>query len=92
MKKALWILISLSTLYSADINETNSSSKKEQLIKKNILQQIKKEEKYAKEQKFYQGNEYNLSSAEINPDSLSSIEAIEPDYDFNMDDVYSDEQ
>jgi len=90
MKKALLILFLFSNLYSNDINISNS--KDNNITKKNLLEQIKREEKYAKEQKFYQGKDYNLSAVEVNPESLSSIQAIEPEYDFNMDDVYSDEQ
>jgi hypothetical protein len=94
MKKALLILSLVSSIYSLDINssvdkkEINGSKKS--LIEKNLLEQMKREEKYAKEQKFYQGKDYNLSAVEVNPDSLSSIKAIEPEYDFDMDDVYSD--
>jgi len=79
-------------------NETNSTkiennkNKQEDLTKKQIQEQMEREKKYAKEQKFYQGDEYNLSSAEINKKSLLSIPTIEPDYDFDMDDAYSDEQ
>ena len=90
MKKALLVLFLFTNLYSNDTNISNS--KDNNITKKNLLEQIKREEKYAKEQKFYQGKDYNLSAVEVNPESLSSIQAIEPEYDFNMDDVYSDEQ
>jgi len=94
MKKALLILSLISFIHSSDINSTMDKKEingsKKNLTEKNLLEQIKREEKYAKEQKFYQGKDYNLSAVEINPDSLSSIKAIEPEYDFNMDDVYSD--
>jgi len=49
---------------------------------------MKREEKFAKEQTFYQGDDYDLSYAEVNQDALDSVPLIEPDYDFNMDDVY----
>ena len=74
-----------------DTNSTKAKTEKD-LTKKQIEEQIKREEKYAKEQKFYQGDEYDLSSAEVNEESLASISTIEPDYDFDMDDTYSDEQ
>ncbi|NOZ89929.1 MAG: hypothetical protein GXO60_01445 [Epsilonproteobacteria bacterium] len=108
MKKLLLLLLFISfssTILNAENNnsknETNSTkikttetngTKEEDLIKKQIQEQMKREEKYAKEQKFYQGDEYDLSAAEINEKSLSSLPSIEPDYDFNMDDAYSDEQ
>jgi len=78
------------TTKEVDTNETNLT--KEDLVKKQIEEQMKREEKYAKEQKFYQGSEYNLSEAQVNEKSLSTIPVIEPDFDFNMDDTYSDEQ
>jgi len=100
MKKALLILFLFSNLYSNDSNSAVKNSKDSNITKKNLLEQIKREEKYAKEreekyakeQKFYQGKDYNLSAVEVNPNSLSSIKAIEPEYDFDMDDVYSDIQ
>ena len=64
--------------------ETNATSKAEQQLQK----QIEREKKFAKEKTFYKGPEYDLSYAEIDPKSLDSIEAIEPDLEFDMDDVY----
>jgi predicted esterase YcpF (UPF0227 family) len=52
---------------------------------------MKLEEKYAKEQKFYQGNNYDLKSKEINQKSLDNLPVIEPDYDFDITDVYRDD-
>jgi hypothetical protein len=64
--------------------ETNATTKAEKQLQK----QIEREKKFAKEKTFYKGPEYDLSYAEIDPKSLDSIEAIEPDLDFDMDDVY----
>jgi hypothetical protein len=69
--------------------ETNSSKKPDR-IDKQVQEQMKREEKYAKEQAFYQGSDYNLSEHEVDPKSLDSIKVPEPEYDFDMDDVYSD--
>ena len=89
----LIVLIVVTAINAQDNNSTeNNISKKEDIIKKQVEEQIKREEKYAKEQRFYQGSDYNLSASEINKKSLDSIKSIEPDYDFNMDDAYSDEQ
>jgi len=52
-----------------------------------IDKQIEKEKKYAKEQKFYSGDEYDLKGAEVDEKSLDSIDAPEPD-DLDMDHVY----
>jgi hypothetical protein len=72
--------------------ETNSSSEtnstKEDKLSKALKEQMEREKKFAKEQTFYQGDDYDLSYAEVNQDSLDSVPLIEPDYDFNMDDVY----
>jgi hypothetical protein len=69
--------------------ETNSSKKPDR-IDKQVQEQMKREEKYAKEQAFYQGSDYNLSEHEVDPGSLDSISVPKPEYDFDMDDVYSD--
>jgi len=71
--------------------EHNKSTKTD-ITKKQVQEQMQREKKYAKEQIFYQGSDYDLSHARVNEKSLSSIPVIEPDYDFNMDDAYSDQQ
>ncbi len=68
--------------------EQNTTIIKEDKSKKHLAEQIAKEKKFAKEQRFYQGDEYDLSSHEVDSDSLDSIEVIEPEYDFSMDHVY----
>ena len=70
----------------------NNSSKESNLTKKNLEEQMKREAKYAKEKAFYHGKDYNLSERTIDPKALSSIPKIEPEDDFDMDDVYSDVQ
>jgi len=72
---------------SEDSNITES-----QRVAKEVQNQIEREKKYAKEKTFYQGSDYNLSEAEVNPNSLSKVPKLEPDYDFDMDDAYSDVQ
>ena len=69
-------------------NNKNTSADR---IEKQIQEQMKREQKYAKEQRFYQGDDYNLSAVEVDKESLSSIPIIEPDYDFSIDDVYRDD-
>ena len=71
--------------------ETNATLKAE-ISKKQVQEQIEREKKYAKEQVFYQGSDYNLSEAEVDKKSLSGISVMKPDYDFDMDNVYSEEQ
>lgn len=66
-------------------DDINSSESKAQI---QLEKQMEREKKYAKEQRFYQGSEFDLSSFEIDKSSLDDIPLLEPDYDFNMDDVY----
>ena len=73
---------------NSTITENNTTTSKAQKEAKQLAEQIKKEEKIAKEQRFYQGAEYDLSSYEVDKSSLDSVPLIEPDYDFDMDDVY----
>ena len=87
--KFLLLFISLMLMVVVSSADTNSSSAKS-ITHKQIQEQIEKEKKFAKEKRFYQGNEYDLKGAEVNKESLSKIPVLEPDYDFDMDDVYSD--
>ena len=96
------LIASYSIILCAENNETNTSQESnvsKEIINKDVnssrskaqielKKQIEREKKYAKEQRFYQGSEYDLSSFEVDKSSLDSIPLIEPDYDFDMDDVY----
>lgn len=75
---ALMVLFSV-LLLGVEDNET----------KKNIQEQMKKEQKYAQEQKFYRADEYDFKGAEVNEESLKNI-PDQPEYndDFDMDHVY----
>jgi hypothetical protein len=72
----------------SDSNKTTSSS---DLTKKQVQEQMEREKKYAREQSFAQGDDYDLKAVEVNKDSLDSIPLIEPDYDFDITDVYRDD-
>ena len=65
------------------------TSANDALLKKNLEEQMKKEQKYQKEQKFYQGKDFKLDSFEVDDKSLKNIPK-QPDYndDFNMDHTY----
>ncbi len=88
----LLIVFSSVTIVAKDVDtnktkptkETNATTKAEQQLQK----QIEREKKFAKEKTFYKGPDYDLSYAEIDPKSLDNIKAIEPDLEFDMDDVY----
>ena len=72
---------------SKESNRTVVSDKTKEAVKK----AMELEEKYAREQRFYQGDEYDLKSKEFDPETLKKVPAIEPDYDFDMDTgVYDD--
>ena len=56
-----------------------------------LKEQMEKEKKFAKEQKFYQGDEYDLRGAEVDKKSVDKVPKLEPDYDFDITDVYRDD-
>ena len=99
--KWLVVLISIfSLIFGVDFNSSDVNKSEDNNLttdsnvseaQKNIQKQLDKEAKYKKEQKFYLGDDYNLSEHKVDKNSLKHIQAIEPDYDFDMDDVYSDE-
>jgi hypothetical protein len=72
-------------------NDSNKSISKSDLTKKQVKEQMEREKKYAREQSFAQGDDYDLKAVEVNKDSLDSIPLIEPDYDFDITDVYRDD-
>jgi hypothetical protein len=83
------LMLSCITILNAENNESNKSTDtKASKIEKQLQEQMKQEQKFAEEQTFYKGEDYDLSYAEVNKDSLDDIPLIEPDYDFDMDDVY----
>jgi len=86
MKKILILVIMLSSILFSTETENNNTTKEDR-VKKQIETEIKKEKKYAKEQTFYQGANYNLKGAEVNPNSLSAVPILELD-DLDMDSVY----
>jgi len=91
--KIVLLSVTVAALYSNEHNTTNehNSSAESNKTKDAIQKAIELEKKYAKENRFYQGDEYDLKGKEINPETLKKIPVIEPDYDFDMDEgVYSD--
>ena len=81
-----FILILSLLLGTLAIAQDKQISQKE---KKALKKAMEDEKKYAKEQKFYTGSEYDLKSKEVDPESLKHIKVIEPENDFDMDDVYN---
>lgn len=56
---------------------------------KHIKEQMEKEKKYAKEQRFYSGKNYNLKDSEVNMESVKNLPDVpNTNEDFDMDDAY----
>jgi hypothetical protein len=74
------------------LSNENNSSVEQNLTKEQIelQKQIDREKAFARDGTFLKGEDYDLSYAEVNSSNLDNIPIIEPDYDFDMDDVYSD--
>jgi hypothetical protein len=95
MKKLLSFLVIGTTLLVASgqdqskIKEQNKTAT--QKNKSALDKAIEKEKKYAQEQRFYFGKEYNLKEEEVDPETVKKVPVIEPEYDFDMDTgVYDD--
>ena len=91
--KIVLLSITVVTVYGSEHNTTkeHNSSVENNKTQEAIRKAMELEKKYAKEQRFYQGSEYDLKSKEFDPDTLKKVPVIEPDYDFDMDEgVYSD--
>jgi len=71
--------------------EYNRTKTAKELMEEKVKEQMEREKKYAKEQKFYQGDEYDLKAHEVDPNTLPDVPVIEPDYDFDITDVYRDD-
>jgi len=85
MIKILILTTFLSSLIFASSIETKAEKKLR--IEKQLKKDIEKEKKFAREQTFYSGANYDLSSSEVDPKSLEHIDIIEVD-DLDMDSVY----
>lgn len=72
----------------SDSNKTKSKSK---IMEKEVKEQMEREKEYAQKQSFAQGDDYDLSAHEVNENSLPDVPVIEPDYDFDITDVYRDD-
>lgn len=89
MRVVLILITIITSIYSTD-QDPNKDHKKSK-IEMQIEKQMSKEQKYAREQTFYHGDDYDLKSYEVDPDSLPDVPSIKPEYDFDMSEgVYSD--
>jgi len=96
--KYIMLIFSLSLILIAnETNETNSTKSEQNstldsnsTLQKQIQKQIEKEKKYQQEQKFYMGDEYNLTEHQVDPKTVDKVPVIEPEYDFDITDLYAD--
>jgi len=90
--KKIYLFLLMSTLGLSVVHAKDLSKKEDEALKaKHVKEQMEREKKFAKEQKFYQGDEYDLSAEKVDPKDLDSIHEIEPENDFDMTDVYRDD-
>ncbi len=82
MKK---ILIFIMIISSTIIESTNNS--KDDRTSKQIEIEMAKEQKYAKEQTFYNEANYDFKGSEVHPDTVKRLKEIEVD-ELDMDSVY----
>jgi len=71
--------------------QKKADSNKTKLIDEHVKEQMEREKEYAQKQSFAQGDDYNLSAHEVDPNALPDVPVIEPDYDFDITDVYRDD-
>jgi Ni/Co efflux regulator RcnB len=79
------------TTHKSVSKEHNRTKTAKEIMEEKIKEQMEREKKYAKEQKFYQGDAYDLKAHEVDPNSLPDVPVIEPDDDFDITDVYRDD-
>ena len=72
-------------------NDSNKTASKSKIMEKEVKEQMEREEKYAQEQSFAQGDDYDLKAVEVNKDSLESVPLLKPDKDFDFTEVYRDD-
>lgn len=90
MKKVLLFAIILSSFLWASNNATSEEEEAAKRKEKHIQQMLKDEDKFSKEQKFYQDDNYDFKGSEADQESADALPDIEiDDLDMNMG-VYSD--
>jgi len=82
MLKKLLLLAIIAVSYVSAEKKQESNATQQERIQKALKKAMEKEKKYAKEQKFYNADEYDFKSVEVDPDTLNDIQTVEPDYNF----------
>ncbi len=75
--------VASSLLFSAGAGTADANLTKKQRLERAIEHEIQMEKTYAKEQKFYGPDEYDLKAKEIDPASLNDVQPPAPDYSDN---------
>ena len=91
MKQLLVFFLLFSSLLFADNNMQQNKKEltKEERAKKNLEDQVKREEKYAREQKFYSAKNYDFKGAEVDEETVNAIpDKPNTNEDFDMDSTY----
>lgn len=65
-----------------------SETKRENRVKQQIKIEMQKEKQHAADGVFHGTDTYDFKGAEVNKDSLESVPELEPQYDFDMNNVY----
>ena len=86
----LFSLLTMSIFATENNSSKQNKSETNATLNKNIQKAIEKEKKYKQEQKFYQGKDYNLSENKVDKSTVEKVPLIEPEYDFDITDLYSD--
>jgi len=86
IKRTLAFVLICNSLLLASGDAKNNVEQKQRL-EKNLKAQIQEEKKFAKEQTFYQTENYNFKGSEVNQDSIDSVPDIKVD-PFDMTNVY----
>ena len=80
MLKKLLVLAIIAVSYVSAAERQENNATQQARIHKAVEKAMEKEKKYAKEQKFYNADEYDFKSVEVDPDTLKDIQTVEPDY------------
>ena len=91
MRRLLLFVVIANVIGAGSVSAKKIEKKDENLTQKNIQKAMEQEKKFAKEQRFYHGKEYDLKSKEVDEKTIQSVPSIEPDYDFDITDVYRDD-
>ena len=91
MRRLLLFVVIANVIGVGSVSAKKIEKKDENLTQKNIQKAMEQEKKFAKEQRFYHGKEYDLKSKEVDEKTIQSVPSIEPDYDFDITDVYRDD-